>query len=396
MYLTRDEERIIAGEFGEGMRKALEILVAIGKIYGAERLIPISSAHISGVSYHNIREGIDFLRELASEAKVSVKTTLNPGGMDIYRWMEMGIDEEFAAKQREVIDIYRDMGINITLTCTPYHVGNLPGKGEHVAWGESSAVAYINSVVGAMTNRESGISALAAAIIGKTPHYGMHIKEERAPKIRVRVNMDLVDPSDYGALGFVLSRKVDDRIPLIEGLKGVDDEALKLLSASMGTYTGLPIYHIKGITPEAADFDAPREVIEIDAHDMKEAYEYLNESFEDVDLVWIGCPHSNLEELRRIAERLKSKTIKTELWVTTSRKVLSEAERRGYIEVIEGSGAKVICDTCVAVAPLKHRFKTLVTNSAKGCYYGRGVNKFLVKVVSLDKCIEVALRGGWV
>lgn len=396
MYLTKKEEKILAGEYGEGKQKAMEILLAIGKIYGGDRLIPITSAHISGVSYHNIGDaGLTFLKDFSAMTKVSVKTTLNPGGADLHRWREMGIKEKFIKRQREIISVFKGMGIDITLTCTPYLVGNLPRKGEHIAWSESSAVTYINSVAGAMTNRESGISALAAAIIGKTPRYGMHVKDERGPSLRVKLNVKLNKISDYGALGYALSKRIDNEIPLIEGIGNVDNEKIMMLSASIATYCGLPIFHIPEVTAESRDFVKPYEKVEIDMVDMRDAYEYLNDSFDKVDLVWIGCPHTTLDELKKIAKLLDSKNVNTEVWITTSRYVMERAKKMGYIEKIEDSGAKVICDTCVAVAPLKDIFRTLVTTSAKACYYSRGVNNLMVKVADLEKCINIALTGVW-
>jgi hypothetical protein len=182
---------------------------------------------------------------------------------------------------------------------------------------------------------------------------------------------------------------------LIEGIENVSDEGLKLLSASIATYAGLPIFHIKGVTAEWMEFDTPREAVEVDDEDIMDAYEYLRDQFDEVDIVWIGCPHVGIDELKKIATLLRNKSVDSELWITTSRRVRDEADRLGYIAAIEDAGAKVICDTCVAVAPLKGMFRTLVTNSAKACYYCRGVNRFLVRVTSLDKCIDVALKGGW-
>ena len=397
MYLTPEEEKILAGEYGEGMRKAMEILVAIGKIYDAERLIPISSAQISGVSYHNIGDaGLEFLRDFSRGAKVKVKATLNPGGVDLGRWREMKIDKEFMEKQGEIIKIFTSMGIEPTLTCTPYLVGNLPSKGEHIAWSESSAVAYANSVLGAYTNRESGISALAAAIVGKTPMYGMHLKENRRPGIRVVLKTELRYRSDYSVLGYAIAKKTGHSIPYIEGVDKADLESLKLFAASIATYAGAAIFHIKGLTAEWMDFEAPKDYIEITKRDIEEGYGYLRDEFREVDMVWIGCPHTSLKEIEEITRLLKDKKVATELWITTSRQVREKAERLGYIEVIEKSGAKVIIDTCVAVAPLLGKFQTLVTNSAKAFYYSRGVNRFKVKVANLEKCIDTALRGVWV
>ncbi len=394
MYLTKEDEKILNGEYGEGMQKAMEILVAIGKIYDAKNLIHITSAQVSGVSYYNIGDaGLEFLRDFLSDVTVSVKTTLNPGGMDLNRWREMNIDVEFAKKQIEIINIFKNAGVDITLTCTPYLIGNKPKKGEHIAWSESSALTYANSVLGAMTNRESGITALAAAIIGKTPGYGMHIKTNRKPTIKIKVEKNLIDDSDFGVLGYIIGEKLGYVVPWIEGVKNANVEELKMLSASIATYSGTPIFHIPKITAEWMDFKPPEETIYIERKDFEDAYEYFEDMFENVDIVWIGCPHSTLRELKRIAEMLRNKTVKTELWITTSRKVKYEGEKLGYIEIIEKAGAKVLTDTCLAVAPLKGRFNTLVTNSAKAFYYSRGLNKFKVKLVSLEKCIETALVG---
>ena len=155
----------------------------------------------------------------------------------------------------EIVDIFTRIGVEPTLSCTPYLTSNKPNKGDHIAWGESSAVAYANSVLGAMTNRESGISALASALIGKTPRYGMHLREERRPKIRIKVKARLEKPSDYGALAYAISKKIkSNEIPWIEGINGIGIEELKIFSASIATYTGLPIYHIQGITAEWREF----------------------------------------------------------------------------------------------------------------------------------------------
>jgi len=394
LYLTSEEEKILEGEYGEGLKKAMEILVAIGKIYDADKLIPIASAHISGVSFYNIGEaGLNFLREFTRGLKVSVKSTLNPSGIDRDRWREMGINKEFVYKQKEIIRIFKDMGVDIILSCTPYLAGNKPEKGVHIAWSESSAVAYANSVLGAMTNRESGISALSASILGKTPNYGMHIKEERRPTIRVKVKVDIRDESGFGVLGYILSNKIDDEIPWIEGLRNIDLNKLKILSASIATYTGLSIFHIPGVTAEWRDFERPVEVVEIDEKDFKDGYEYLRDSFKKVDLIWLGCPHASLDELKKIFNLLRDKKVKTNLWITTSKVVWKKAMELGIIRGIEDSGAKVFSDTCIAVSPLKNRFRNMVTNSAKGCYYARGLNRFKVKVMSLEKCIETALKG---
>src|SRR4030066_1273056 len=183
MNLTEEKERMLAGEEGYAARKSMEILTALGDIYGADKLIRVGSVQVAGVSYHNLGDaGLEFLNELAKDGKVKVLTTLNPAGMDLENWKNLGISAEFAEKQNLVIDAFTRMGILISCTCTPYLIGNLPRYGEHIAWSESSAVTYANSIIGAMTNREGGPSALAASLMGRTPYYGMHLDHDRTAR----------------------------------------------------------------------------------------------------------------------------------------------------------------------------------------------------------------------
>jgi len=199
---------MLAGEEGYAVQKSMQILAALGEIFGADKTIPVSSVQVAGVSYYNLGEaGLEYLENLAATgAKARVKTTLNPAGMDLENWRELGIDEEFAGKQEQVIGAYVRMGITPSCTCTPYLVGNEPDRGAHIAWSESSAVTYANSILGAMTNREGGPSALAAALTGRTPCYGMHLEENRKAQTRVRVEAKLATVPDFGALGYAVGK----------------------------------------------------------------------------------------------------------------------------------------------------------------------------------------------
>ena len=186
MFLTKEEEALLAGEGGDGRQWAMELIVALGEIFGAEDLVPIRSAQLAGVSYKTVGDaGLEWLLDVSRTSVVSVPTMLNPAGMDLKRWEEMGITEEFAAKQRSIIRAYSRMGVDLTCTCTPYLIGHAPSFGDHLAWSESSAVSYANSAIGARTNREGGPSALASAVIGKTPRYGLHLDENRRATARV-------------------------------------------------------------------------------------------------------------------------------------------------------------------------------------------------------------------
>jgi predicted aconitase len=397
MELTKQEQAMLDGKEGYAVRKSMEILVALGEIFGAESLIKVGSVQVAGVSYHNLGDaGLEFLNELAKDGKVKVLTTLNPAGMDLENWQELGISEEFAVKQNQVIDAFERMGILISCTCTPYLIGNLPRYGEHLAWSESSAVTFANSVLGARTNREGGPSALAAAFVGKTPCYGLHLDKNRVPDIHVQVKTKLVKLSDWGALGFAIGKKAENKIPYLTGIKEADVDELKSFSASVVTYGAKPLYYIQGITPAAETLQVPKETITINETDIKNAYDNINDQVSDIDFVCVGCPHCSIKEIAEIADLLKGKEVSksTELWVATSRTAKQLADKRGYSKIIQVAGGKFACDTCMAVAPLKGRFKALATTSAKGCFYSRQ-NLMKTKMGSLQECIDAAVTGKW-
>ncbi|MBE3115795.1 aconitase X catalytic domain-containing protein [Candidatus Bathyarchaeota archaeon] len=397
MQLTKEEQKMLDGAEGYAVRKSMEILVALGDIYGAKSLIKVGSVQVAGVSYHNLGDaGLEFLNELATDGKVRVLTTLNPAGMDLENWRQLGISPEFAEKQNLVIEAFKKMGILISCTCTPYLIGNLPLYGEHIAWSESSAVTFANSVLGARTNREGGPSALAAAFVGKTPNYGLHLDENRVPDVHVQVNTELTKLSDWGALGYAVGKKAENKIPYITGIKEAELDELKSFCASVVTYGAKPLFYIKGITP-GADLQAqPKETVVIDQSDIKNAYDNINDDVSDIELVCVGCPHCSIKEIAEIAGLLNGKQVAegTEFWVATSRTAKQLSDKRGYTQIIEAAGAKFACDTCMAVAPLKGRFKSLATTSAKGCFYSRQ-NNMKTKMGSIQECINAAVTGKW-
>jgi predicted aconitase len=388
---------MLEGAEGYAVRKSMEILVALGDIYGAKSLIKVGSVQVAGVSYHNLGDaGLEFLNELAVDGKVRVLTTLNPAGMDLENWRQLGISPEFAEKQNLVIDAFKKMGILISCTCTPYLIGNLPLYGEHIAWSESSAVTFANSMIGARTNREGGPSALAAAFVGKTPSYGLHLDENRVPDVHVQVNAELTKLSDWGALGYAIGKKAENKIPYITGIKTAELDELKSFCASVVTYGAKPLFYMKGMTPGAELQTQPKETVAIEQSDIKNAYDNINDDVSDIELVCVGCPHCSIKEIAEISELLKGKKVAegTEFWVATSRTAKQLADKRGYTEIIEAAGAKFACDTCMAVAPLKGRFKSLATTSAKGCFYSRQ-NNMKTKMGSVEECVEAAVTGKW-
>ncbi len=397
MQLTKQEQKMLDGAEGYAVRKSMEILVALGDIYGAKSLIKVGSVQVSGVSYHNLGDaGLEFLNELAKDGKVKVLTTLNPAGMDLENWQQLGISPEFAEKQNLVIDAFQRMGIQVTCTCTPYLIGNLPLYGEHIAWSESSAVTFANSVIGAKTNREGGPSALAAAFVGKTPCYGLHLDENRLPDVHVEVKAELTKLSDWGALGFAIGKKAENKISYITGIQSVDLDELKSFCASVVTYGAKPLFYMKGVTPGAELQVQPKGTVSIEQADIKDAYDNINDQVSDIELVCVGCPHCSINEIAKVAELIRGKKVAegTEFWVATSRTVKQLADKRGYTQTIEDAGAKFACDTCMAVAPLKGRFKSLATTSAKGCFYSRQ-NLMKTKMGSIEECVEAAVTGKW-
>ena len=240
MELTPQEQAMLAGSQGPAPKKSIEILAALGKIYGADRLIPVTSVQISGVSYANLGEaGLNWLAEMADGGgRAQVLTTLNPAGMDIENWQALGISSEFAENQQRVLSAFARMNVITTASCTPYLIGNTPHFGQHIAWAESSAVCYANSVLGARTNREGGPSALAAALTGLTPEYGYHLDENRKPTVFLSVDAEVKETSDFGALGKVIGERIlgsgGGSVPYIKGIKSASVENLKSFNHNTG------------------------------------------------------------------------------------------------------------------------------------------------------------------
>jgi predicted aconitase len=400
MHLTPEEEQMLSGSQGRATRKAMEILAALGTIYAADRMVPVTSVQIAGVSFDNLGEaGLDFLSEMAAGGgKTRVLTTLNPAGMDIENWQALGIDPDFARNQERVIEAYARMGVVTTCSCTPYLFGNLPHFGEHIAWAESSAVCYANSVLGARTNREGGPSALAAALTGRTPRYGLHLDENRRPSLTIQVEADLPDTRDFGALGVAIGRAIEARktkaIPYLRGIPTATVDQLKSFCASVATYGGLALFQMEGITPECGLHPAPPERLIIGQNDLDEAIRSLEifPAGEQVDFVSLGCPHLSLAEIQRVSERLAGRQVRKTFWITTSRPVKRIADQMGYSTIIEKAGAVFAVDTCCVVAPIKGRFKVLATDSAKACYYAAAKNGSQTRFLPFDEVIEEALK----
>jgi hypothetical protein len=312
--------------------------------------------------------------------------------MDLCRWKEMGISEEFASRQMATIEAYGKLGVTIDCTCTPYQIyDSLAARGDHLAWSESSAVSYANSIIGARTNREGGPSALAAALVGKTALYGYHLDENRMPTHLIVVDADL-QGADFGALGFLAGRVVKDGVPQFRLREKPGRDQLKALGAAMAASGSVALYYVEdfsrgSVTPAPPTGPEPCETITLDRNDIEEVYEKY--PGKDADIVALGCPHCSREELETIARLLEGRKVQKELWVCTARKIRDVCP--DLVAEIEASGARVFCDTCMVVSPATAGFRKMMVNSGKALVYLPGLGGVQAGLGSTEECINVAL-----
>lgn len=412
MFLTDEETRMLNGEKGPAVRKAMEILVALGESFGAERLVTINNVHMAGSSVLVAEEaGTRFVEDIREQGGIFVtNVTTNPTAVDPTRWEEIGIPESDSVLQTRLTGAYAGMGANTCNTCIPYLVGNSPRFGEHMAWGESSAVVYANSVCGARTNREGGPSGLASALTGRTPEYGFHLKENRYGKILIEVEAPLDDMTDYGTLGCFAGKIAGQDTPVFTGIPREQTlEQLKALSAALASSGSVSMFHAVGVTPEAPTLEEafggrePEKVLVFGPAEKAATEAFLNKEPSDhVDWVQIGCPNASVQELREVAEALEGKKVHPDvtLWVTTAGAMYAMAERVGYIRTIEEAGGVVVRETCPflarsrEIAP-KKGYRTLTTNSAKMAFYAPGQFGLPTHYGNLDRVMKAAINGVW-
>ena len=398
MRLTPEQENILEGKQGKTRQKAIRLLIDLGKAANAEKLVPVTSAHVSGVSPLTGGDGlIQFLEDLVSDSDGTavVDTTLNSAGCDRSRFKEMDIPaKDYVEKQQMILDAYEKLGIELSLSCTPYD--NILEKG-NASWAESNAVCFANSYSKLRTNRESGLSALATSLSGFTPEYGLLLDENRVPNIKVNVLCELNEPVDYSILGDWIGKQIDPKwkldfgpIPHIYGIDKFDFESKKALTAASANY-GSALLFVDSFTKEPSDTKYQAE-INFDYSDLEERYEDLAPKTE-VDLVTIGCPQASIEEIERTAGFVKGKRIPGKrLWVFTSSVNFDEANEKGYVETIEKAGGMVLRETCPEVVHYNHKkVKHILTNSMKAEHYLKsGLNSINTSVSRLSECIKHA------
>lgn len=404
MQLTDIEKRMLNGEQGEPVRLAMEIITALGEIYGAERLIPVKSAHIAGLSLksHGLA-GTEWAEDLAAKgARVCVPTTMNVVGVD--RSQDLKLPAEWSRNQLRIETAYECMGCFGTSTCVPYYCGFVPRFREHISWAESSAVVFTNSVLGARDNREGGPSALASGLTGRTPLHGLHLDENRKGDVLFKVTAPLSGIADYGALGSYVGRIIGTGIPVFEGIHAPAIEELVYLGSALASSGGVALFHAIGVTPEAPTVDAALggrkyEVREITVRELEEGKQKLTSGKErKVGYVAIGCPHCSLNQLKELAGLLKGRKVhgETTLWIHTNVAIKHMARQLGYVQTIEKAGGIVTQDLCTILGnPEALGFKTLATNSPKMAFYAPGSNGFDVWYGSVERCIDAAVSGSW-
>ena len=384
LELTRHEEAALRGEHGEVMRLAYRILVATGEATDAERLIPIKWAHLSGVNYNTIGDaGEEFLSNLSKNARVRVKTTLNPMGFDIDSVSRYGLDESFIEKQLSIKKSYETMGVTPSFSCIPYEIFDIPQEGTQVSFAESNAAIHANSLDGLKTNKESAFSALASAITGQSPYSSLRKDDE--PDLAIRMKVAGPDELAYGMLGF-FAGKVGENSVNISGVAEMDRRSCKALCGGMGTSGTCAKFSFGQGRPGC-------ETVDFDKEAMQEVHDELNTS-EKGDLITLGSPQLGLEEISDLAGRLKGRSFQKRCMVFCPRPVKEQAARMGYAGKLERAGCEILSDCCTCLTPLisKDTVDSVTTNSIKGAYYLKNSNGVGINLKPLSEIVEDETR----
>lgn len=408
LELDEYDRSCLGGDLGPACQFAMSILVRMGGIWGAERLLDISRAHIDSSLYMG-EATLEFAERLAGmRARVVVPTTLNVAGVDESGWRQWAVPADWADKARRQMRAYERMGCRPTWTCTPYQLADRPAFGEQIAWGESNAVAFANSVLGARTEQYPDLLDICAAITGRVPAAGLHLDENRGGQVLVRLLgvPEAVQGDDaFGAvLGHLVGGLAQDRVPVIDGVAvQLDEDQLKALAAAVASSGAVSMFHVVGQTPEATTLQEafrgrrPEETIEVDLERLRRARDDLSSGDDDeLDLVVLGSPHFSLAEFRRLAPLLdgRRKHPDVELLVTSNRTMVGLAEEAGLLEPLRAFGGKLTVDTCILTSPmLPPEVGSLMTNSAKYAYYSPGLLGARVTFGSLEDCVRSAVAG---
>ncbi|MDE3076231.1 MAG: aconitase X catalytic domain-containing protein [Chloroflexota bacterium] len=422
MKLTDEEKAMLDGHDGRAIQKAMDLLVRYGEALGAERLAEtnnVCGANINGspqmreyAAKHGGWDAVFSALSLDSDETVEIPPVRAYscqliGPMDAEHWQLQGLTEETHQATLDSESYNARHGIQIMSTCTPYQVGNVPVKGEVCAWMESSAVVYINSVLGARTNVEGRESTAAAMLTRRIPDWGFLIDEKRLGTHLIDVKVDVESVMDWGLLGYWVGEAVEDRVPVLTGIRQVPNLVrLKHFGAAAASSGGVEMYHVPSITPEARSPEEafggkqPAAKLQYGAAERRRAYEQLNSTARDsnVDLVMLGCPHANIEQIWEACRLLEGKRVhpNTTLWMFTPRAIRELADRNGYTKIISDAGGVLMSDTCPAIG----RFvppgtKVVAMDSAKQAHYLPAIMGIQGYFGSTADCVQAAIDGEW-
>jgi predicted aconitase len=402
MQLTGTDRGMLAGDEGQVVAKAMELVVAIAEIEDAPCLVDIEAAHVDGCMYHG-QAGLDFVEELAAGGgRVRVPTTLNITSVDLLHPELFRGDAEVAQMTRRVTEGYLALGCRPTWTCAPYQLPDRPRLGAQIAWGESNAIVFANSVLGARTNRYGDFLDICCALTGRAPFTGLHTDEGRRATLSVELNVPDVALDDdllYPLLGHVLGVIADDGLPVVTGLDGrASEDRLKALGAAAASSGALAMFHAVGVTPEAPTLDestggGDTRTVVVDVEMLRKALVDLSEGRGELKAVSVGTPQMSVSELRSLAELARGRRSMLPFYVNTGRDTLEDAGGEVALD-LEAFGATVVTDTCTYVTAIMGEVAgTVMTNSGKWAYYAPGNIGVSVVLGSLADCVESAAAG---
>lgn len=388
----------------------MRIVLRMANLLGASELMDVSQVHVDGCFYTGPGSlaFAEKLRDLGG--KVAVPTTMNAISVDGRRWRALGVDESFGEASARLANAYVEMGARPTFTCAPYQLESAPERGEQVAWAESNAVVYANSVLGAKTMKYPDYLDIAIALTGRAPEAGAHIDSNRLPSVWIRVSRTEkeLDDSFYPVLGYVIGSLAVNEIPVVLGLEALtpSKDDLKAFGAAFATTSSAFMFHIVGVTPEAPTLEAvgSREKdlrrVYLDPRDLEACWERFNSApaSSAIDLVSLGNPHFSLSEIRRLAElcRGRTKNHDVRIVVTCSRTTQALASQAGLVRPLEEFGVRFVTDTCwcmVAEPIIPPRAQVIMTNSGKYAHYGPGLTGRKFRFGSLAMCVDAACCG---
>ena len=380
MELTKKEEAALKGEHGEIMQMAYRILIATGEAMDAEKLIPIQWAHLSGVNYNTIGDaGEEFLASIRKDARVKVKTTLNPMGFDFDNVSDYGLDDNFIQKQLSIKKSYETMGVTSSFSCIPYEIFDIPEEGTQVSFAESNAAIHANSIDGLKTNKESAFSALASALTGKSPYSSL--RKNDSPNITINMKIDNPDELTFGMLGY-FAGKVGNNSVNISGVSGMDKRSCKAMCGGMGT-SGTCAKFVLG------DGESECEKIDFDQNELNKIHDELNTS-EKGDIITLGSPQLGFEEMSDLVSKLKGRSFKKRCMIFCPRSVKEQAKKVGLTNKLAGSGCEILSDCCTCLTPLinSDEVDAVTTNSIKGAFYLKNSNHVGINLKPLSKILE--------